>query len=80
MRPYGIQYFCGIFVVVLLDDLNCLFCFCSIFSKFTEELFEEMMEMINWSDNRNHDIILENIYFNRSTISALSLKFVPDFL
>jgi len=46
--------------------------------KFTEEWFVEMMKMINWSDNKNHDIILEKIYFNRSIISTLSLKIIDD--
>ena len=45
---------------------------------FTEELFLEIIKMVNWSDNKNHDIILEKIYFNRSAISSLSLKIIPD--
>lgn len=46
--------------------------------KFTEELFVEIIKMIKWRDNKNHDIILEKIYFNRSTISTLSLNILDD--
>ena len=45
---------------------------------FTEKLFLEIIKMINWSNNKNHDIILEKIYFNRSTISSLSLKIINN--
>ncbi|MFW9970047.1 MAG: hypothetical protein ACFFDF_07580, partial [Candidatus Odinarchaeota archaeon] len=46
--------------------------------KFTEELFVEIMKMINWFSNKNHDIILEKIYFNRKLFSSLSLKIIND--
>jgi len=46
--------------------------------RFTEKLFVEIMKMINWSNNKNHDIILEKIYFNRNAISSLSLKIIDD--